>query len=195
MRAANAVVQAVGGDSPTFGFFGHTKRNPLADVYFSQAPMRYGDYVTKMGFFPISPELLAIIDQTIDTSENPDGFRAAVVNHMRGHDAEFELRVQLCTNIERMPVENASVAWPEDESPYVAVARLLLPAQDAYNPARAAYFDELLSFRPAHSLVTHKPLGSVMRARLAVYQALAGYRQERNGDRPSEPSSIDDVPD
>ena len=50
-RAANAVVQAVGGGSPTLGFFGHSKRNPPADAYFSQAPMRYGDH-GQAGLFP-----------------------------------------------------------------------------------------------------------------------------------------------
>ena len=50
-RGANAVVQAVGGGSPTLGFFGHSKRNPPADAYFSQAPMRYGDH-GQAGLFP-----------------------------------------------------------------------------------------------------------------------------------------------
>ncbi len=194
-RAANAVVQAVGSDSPTFGFFGHTKRNPLADAYFSQAAVRYGDYVAKMGFFPVSPELVAMIDQTLDTGADPDAFRTAVVSFMRAHNAEFELRVQLCTSLDRMPVENASVVWPENESPYVPVARLVLPAQDAYSPARQAYFDDVLSFRPAHALAAHRPLGSLMRARLTTYQALSTYRHKRNGQLQAEPAAIDGVPD
>jgi len=135
-RAANAVVHALGGDSPTFGFFGHTKRNPLADAYFSQAALRYGDAIAKVGVFPVSPDLVAIIDQTLDTGADHDAFRTAVLSHMRVHGAEFELRVQLCTSLETMPVEDASVPWPEDESPYVAVARLVLPAQEAYSPVR-----------------------------------------------------------
>ncbi len=194
-RAANAVAQAMGSDSPTFGFFGHTKRNPLADAYFSQAPVRYGDYVAKLGFFPVSPELVAMIDQTLDTGSDPDAFRTAVVGFMRAQGAEFELRAQLCTGLDHMPVEDASVTWPEDESPYVAVARLTLPAQDAYSPARQAYFDDMLSFRPAHSLAAHRPLGSIMRARLTTYQALSAYRHERNHQPQTEPASIGDVPD
>ena len=194
-RAANAVVHALGGDSPTFGFFGHTKRNPLADAYFSQAALRYGNTIAKVGVFPVSSDLVAIIDQTLDTGADHDAFRTAVVSHMRAHGAEFELRVQLCSSLEMMPVEDASVPWPEDESPYVAVARMVLPAQDAYSPARQAYFDEVLSFQPAHTLAAHRPLGSLMRARLATYQALSAYRHEQNRQKQLEPSSVDQVPD
>ena len=194
-RAANAVVHALGGDSPTLGFFGHTKRNPLADAYFSQAPLRYSDYIAKVGVFPVSPDLVAIIDQTLDTGADHDAFRTAVVSHMRAHGAEFELRVQLCTSLETMPIGDASVLWPEDESPYVAVARMVLPSQDAYSTARQAYFDDVLSFQPAHTLASHRPLGSLMRARLATYQALSAYRHEQNHQQQVEPSEPSQVPD
>ncbi len=194
-RVVNAALNAVGGDSPTFGFFGHTKRNPLADAYFSQAAMRYGDYVAKMAVFPVSPELVAIIDQTLDTGADPDAFRHAAVEHLRTHGATFEMRVQLCTDLDAMPVEDASVPWPEDQSPYVAVARITIPAQDAYSPARQAFFDNVLSFQPAHSLAAHRPLGSLMRARLATYQALSSYRHAQNHERQAEPTEPNQVPD
>lgn len=194
-RVANAAVQAVGGDSPTLAFFGHPKRNPLADAYFSQAALRYGDHVAKLAFFPVSPELVAMIDETLDTSADPDAFRTAVVGFMRDHSAEFELRAQLCTSLDSMPVEDASVVWPEDESPYVPVARLVLPPQDAHSTARTAYFDDVLAFRPAHTLAAHRPLGSLMRARLTTYGALSAYRHGRNGKPEVEPASVADVPD
>ena len=190
-RVANAALNAVGGDSATFGFFGHTKRNPLADAYFSQAALRYGDYVAKMGLFPVSPELVALVEQTLDGGADPDAFRHAVVDHMRAHGAEFELRVQLCTDLHAMPVEDASVPWPEDQSPYTTVARISIPAQDAHSPARQAYFNEILSFQPAHALAAHRPLGSLMRARLKTYQALSAYRHARNGQSQVEPTTTD----
>ena len=148
-----------------------------------------------MGMFPVSPDLIALIGEALDTSSDPDAFRTAVVGHFRTRGAEFELRVQLCTSLERMPVEDASVTWPEDESPYIVVAHLSLPAQDACSPARHAYFDDVLSFRPAHSMAAHRPLGSLMRARLATYQALSAYRHERNRQPEQDPRSVDQVPD
>lgn len=94
-----------------------------------------------------------------------------------------------------MPVEDASVSWPEDQGPYTAVARISLPAQDAYSPARQTYFDEVLSFQPGHALAAHRPLGSLMRARLSTYQALSSYRHAQNQQRQTEPSGPDQVPD
>lgn len=43
---------------------------------------------------------------------------------------EWGLRAQLATDIDRMPVEDASVRWPEEESPYVAAARIRVVAID-----------------------------------------------------------------
>ena len=194
-RMANAALNAMGSDSAMFGFFGHTKRNPLADAYFSQAALRYGDYVVKMGLFPASPELVAMVDETIDTSTDPDAFRHAVVDHVRHHGVEFELRVQLCTDLDAMPIEDASVPWPENQSPYIAVGRVSIPAQDAYSPARQTYFDEVLSFQPAHALVAHRPLGSLMRARLNTYQVLSAYRHGQNRQNQVEPTGPEQVPD
>ncbi len=194
-RVANAALNALGSDSPTFGFFGHTKRNPLADAYFSQAALRHGAYVAKLGLFPVSPELVAMVDQTLDTGADHDAFRHAVADHMRVHGAVFELRVQLCTDLGTMPVEDAAVPWPEDRSPYIAAAWISIPAQDAYSPARQAYFDGVLSFQPAHSLAAHRPLGSLMRARLKTYQALSAYRHAQNGQDQVEPPAVDQVPD
>ncbi len=194
-RAINAVYHAAGSDSPTFGFFGHTRRSPLSDAYFSQAALRWGDYVAKLGAFPVSPDLVAAIDETIDTSHDPDAFRHAVVAHFQSRPAEFELRVQLCTDLDAMPVEDSATPWPEDASPYVPVGKLTLPAQDAYSPARQAYFDQMLSFAPAHSLAAHRPLGSLMRARLQTYRALSAYRHERNHATVTEPTGVDAVPD
>ncbi len=194
-RATNAALHAVGVDSANLDFFGHPPRHPLADSYYSQAPIRYGDYIAKIAIFPVSPEQKALEDKKLDVGEDPDALRTATVAYFRDKSAEFEVRVQLCTDLDTMPVEDASKEWPESDSPYQPVARLVLPSQNAYSPARQAYFDDLLSFRPAHSLAAFRPLGSLMRARLKAYGALSKSRHARNGQTQAEPRSLDDVPD
>ena len=110
------------------------------------------------------------------------------------NEAVFELRVQLRTNAETQPIEDASVDWPTDESAYRTVATIRIPAQDAYSPARQEYFDERMTFRPANSLAAHKPLGSVMRARLQVYRALSAFRHRENGIAAVDVATIEQIP-
>jgi hypothetical protein len=87
------------------------------------------------------------------------------------------------------------VEWPEHDSPYFPVGRIVVPAQNAYSAERRVYFDELLSFNPWHALADHRPLGNVMRARLKAYQALSSYRHSVNGHQLVEPKSINEIPD
>ena len=194
-RNINKVLNAVaGGPSPTLDFYGHPFSHPLDDYYFSQCPMRFGDYVAKLGAFPVAPAQLALDDWQLDPHQDEDGFRHAAQEYFAGQEAVFELRAQLWVNAETQPIEDTSVEWPAQDSDYRTVATIRLPAQEAYSPARARYFDEVMTFRPAHSLVAHRPLGGVMRARLQVYRALSAFRHHENGTAEAKPGNIEDIP-
>ena len=194
-RNMNKVLNAVaGGPSALLDFYGHPYSHPLDDYYFSQCPVRYGDYVAKLGAFPVSPEQLALDDWQLDPHQDEDGFRHAAVDYFGQHDAVFELRAQLWANAETQPIEDSSVEWPAQDSEYRTVATIRLPRQAAYGPARVRYFDETMTFRPAHSLAAHRPLGGVMRARLQVYRALSDFRHRENGVAAANTASIDEIP-
>lgn len=75
------------------------------------------------------------------------------------------------------------------------MARLTFPCQEAYTEARRAYADEDLSFCPSHSLAAHRPLGSIMRARLRAYPEMSRHRRSANGRPLTEPRSLAEVPD
>lgn len=94
-----------------------------------------------------------------------------------------------------MPVEDASVAWPEEGSPYRTVARLILPKQNTFSDERRRYFEERLAFNPIHALEEHRPLGSVQRARMQAYLQTQNFRQRTNHAEPAEPCSHAEVPD
>ena len=51
-----------------------------------------------------------------------------------------------------------------------------------------------MTFRPAHSLAAHRPLGSVMRARLQVYRALSAFRHRENGVAEENTADIAAIP-
>jgi hypothetical protein len=190
-RAANAALNAVGLDSANLDFYGHPFNHPLAEAYYSQCPFRYGDYIAKLRVRPDMPRLNEL-GRAGFTPADENGLRAAVVEYFRDNPAEYEVGIQLCTNLERMPVENANVEWPENESPYRAVARMVLPPQEAFDAKRQSLDEELL-FCPSHSLAAHRPLGSIMRARMKAYEIRGNARRQENGRPATEPRSIEEL--
>jgi len=44
----------VGADSAELGFFGDSLIHPMAEAYYSQAPLRYGKYVAKLAVGAVS---------------------------------------------------------------------------------------------------------------------------------------------
>ena len=193
-RNLNRVLHAFGTESAMADFFGHPYSHPLADSYFSQAPVRFGDYVAKLGAVPATDAQRALSEWRLDPHQDEDGFRHATVAFFRQQDVVFELKAQLWADAERQPIEDASVDWPVSVSPYCTVATVRLPRQDAYSPERVRYFDEVMTFRPAHSLAAHRPLGSIMRARLQVYRALSAFRHRENGVAEEDTGTIDRIP-
>ena len=191
-RATNTVLNAVGANSEKLGFYGHPVVHPASEEYYSQVAYRYGDYVAKLGFFPVSAGLEALQDKPFDP-ETPDALRDAMNAFFKQNPAEFELRVQLNTGLEDMPIEDAQAKWSESESQYRTVARLVLPVQTAWDPAKDGYFEDL-TFSPGHGLAAHRPLGGINRARLVVYKALAARRFADNGKKAEVPTSLEQVP-
>ena len=180
LRKAEAVVEAFGGESGTLKRLGgQPLTNPLAEAYFSQAPILYGDYMAKIGVFPVSPELIAMKDEVLDASGRPDLLREEMSRFFTARSAAWELRVQLCTDLASMPIEDSSIPWPEEESPYIAVARLIAPAQPSWDEAHKDGLDAQLAFSPWRGLAAHRPLGSVMRLRRPAYRMSARFREER----------------
>ena len=190
--ATNKVLDAVGMGSAKLDFYGHPKRHPLAEPYYSQTAFRYGDYIAKFGVSPDTPGLEALEQQPFDP-ETPDAYRDATNAFFRSQPAEFSVSVQLNTGLDDMPIEDATVNWPETLSQYQEVARLILPVQTAWDPARDSFFEDL-SFDPGHSLAAHRPLGSINRARLAAYRALSELRHRENNASATEITSLEQVP-
>lgn len=195
MRGVEKAVEATGHKSPTvISLGGQPETNLLGETYYSQVPMLFGQYMAKIAVAPVSPDLAALANAPLDVNGKPNGLREAVIAHFRERGGEWELRVQLCTDLDTMPIEDASVVWPEDQSPYVAVARITVPPQAAWNDERAAAIDDGLAFSPWHGIAAHRPIGSVMRARKPVYEKLAKTRAQENGRTIGEPRSADDLP-
>ena len=194
LRTLEAGLEAVGTESSTLQLLGGAKPvHPLGATYYSQTPFRYGDYVAKFSLVPIDPSDQA--QDTIDADGRPDAIRQAVNEVLIEQGGHWELRVQLCTDLEAMPIEDASVVWDEGESPFRTVATLSVPPQLGWEHGKSDGIEDALSFAPWHGLAAHRPLGGINRARRAPYQFSADYRARVNGCPIHEPASLAALPD
>jgi hypothetical protein len=188
LRGLESVVESIGGESATLkGLGGHPETHILGETFFSQAPIRYGDYIAKVAVAPVSPQLTALTNAPLDVNGKPNGLRDAVRGFFAKQGGVWEVRIQLCTDLETMPVEDSSKPWPEDQSAYAAVGRITVKSQDAWSEANIRAIDDGTSFSPWHGITAHQPLGSIMRARQAAYKMSADFRGQRNGCPMHEP--------
>jgi hypothetical protein len=102
----------------------------------------------------------------------------------------WDLRVQLCTDLEAMPIEDPSVIWDETHSPFRTVATLNVPAQIAWEHGVSEATEDRLFFAPWHGLAAHQPLGGVNRARKDPYHMSGTYRAQFNGCPFHEPAAL-----
>jgi hypothetical protein len=178
-----------------FAVFTPPNTHILGDVFYSSAPLRYGDYVAKLCVVPLSDSVTALQGKPVPSAAGSDAYRDEVVEFFRNNSAEYELRVQLCTDVATMPIEDASVEWPEAASPYVGVAKITYPVQDAYSPERQVFGDDVLSFNSWRALAAHRPMGSINRLKLRVYEASSIFRHEKNNMPRLEPTDIAELPE
>lgn len=171
----------------------------LGDTYFSMAALRFGNYVAKINVRPLSEDVRELSGKQIDKKlieADENAFLTRLIkDFFQSGTAQYEMGVQLCTDLEIMPVEDGSVQWPEDQSPYQPVARLTFGPQETFSPERRVYADDVLSFNPFHCLPEHRPLGNIMRVRKLAYETSSRYRHHMNAQARIEPASIEDLPD
>jgi hypothetical protein len=167
----------------------------LGMTFFSSSPLRHGDHVAKVCVTPLSESVKGLKDQPLPPDAGRDAYRAMVAEFFRTNVAEYELQVQLCTDPAAMPIEDATVEWPERDSPYVGVAKLTFPVQNTDTPQRWAYGDDVLSFNSWRALEAHRPLGSINRLKKLVYEASSDYRHRVNNVPRMEPKDVADLPD
>ncbi len=166
--------------------------NILGETYYSQDPILYGRHMAKIACVPVAPTLTALTGLPVNVFAT-DGLRKCMVDYFTAHTAVWELRVQLCTDIEKMPIEDATVIWPQASSPYIPVARITAKPQIAWSPYRSQIVDAGMIFSPWHGIQSHRPLGSVMRLRKMSYEMAKHHRHLPDTVQMREPQNLDDL--
>ena len=146
--------------------------SPLAIQYWSQTPYKLGSKAIKFSAKPSALHNKGIISFGHDRLRH--GMTVQLQEEVR---FEFLIQVQKCAT--RMPIEDATIVWPESVSQYIRLATIKIPPQD-FNTTQRLQFDENLSFAPWHSLPEHRPIGGINRARRSVYESMSELRHEMN---------------
>jgi hypothetical protein len=194
-HGAKQVLESLGGTpGATLDGLARDNHHPLGESYHTQAAIRFGAYVAKLALQPSSDSVRRLTGKPVDNVQYAS-MRDAVSAHFAEHGAEYTLSAQLCTDLSKMPVEDAAIAWPEELSPQRAIATLRFAPQSTAHPARQVYGDDVLSFNPWNGIAAHQPLGGIMRIRRAAYERSTAFRHAMNARPRIEPTQASDIPD
>jgi len=171
------------------GLWAKTQTSPLETRYWSCAAYLLGEEQAMQ--YSLSP--CSSHRTPVPLLPSPNYLREAMARTLAEQEVTFDFTVQLQTDPYRMPIEDASVRWPERLSPHVPVAKLRLPVQRFDSPAQLAFADNL-SLNPWHCIAAHWPLGNQNRARRLIYEELSRLRQEMDGTPHIEPTGDEVFP-
>jgi len=135
--------------------------------YYSALPTRFGDYAVRYALIPrVGPATGAKMGSAADYLGDE------LAGRLEEGPVVFDFKIQFFVDDKRTPIEDGAVDWLETDSPYLTVATLTLPTQDAKSERGVAIaeFIEGLSFDPWHAQELLRPLGNMMRARNAAYR-------------------------
>jgi hypothetical protein len=153
--------------------------------FYSALPIRFGAHAARYSLLPrdAAPATAPLA--------SPDGLREELEARLKRGPSTYDFRVQFFVDEATTPIEDASVDWPESAAPWVTIARLVLPKQDASSEdgRRVATVVESLSFDPWHAAEELRPLGAMMRARNVAYRESTAERgaakEPADGELPS----------
>jgi hypothetical protein len=166
--------------------------NLLLSTYWTMGAMRHGDYIAKVRATPVPAYADQVVRRTLDPASDIHIFRPALVAELRERPYEFDIQIQLCVDLDQMPVEDVTVEWPETLSPFVTVAKLRLPRQDIGGDDNLEKMDAV-SLTPWRCTADHRPLGNIMRARKEVYRQSSILRHRLNHQIRKEPKTLAEV--
>jgi hypothetical protein len=156
------------------------------------APIRFGSYVAKYRVKPAGDRHESYLDLVKRLGAQTDAMRLALEETLRTQEVLFEFQVQLRTSEQTMPIEDATVEWPESESPYRTVAHLLLPRQEIKLLRQQDAYQNL-SFSVWHALAAHRPLGGINRVRRRAYALSCDWRRRQAGAKLAEPPNTEEI--
>ena len=192
LTGLNMALSSVGIESASIQSLGGAPQSdPAGESYNSLTPFRFGDYIAHFGLKPVSPGLKERAGEIIEVGSDPDGIRHHLREQMARLPGEWAFCVQLCRDLQKQPVEDPSVEWKEEDTPWQRVATLRTEPQDSWDDATVQQVNEETRFSIWTGLAAHQPLGNINRARQRPYRHSADYRARFNRCPIHEPGAVE----
>ncbi|MBL4674086.1 MAG: catalase family protein [Arenicella sp.] len=156
---------------------------PLSAQYYSMTPYNLGPNQIKYSAKACENYQAPGVDYS-----QPNFLREAMKKVLSKQDTCFQFMAQIRKPNERMPIEDPTVEWSEEKSPYVPIARVHIPKQ-GFDTAAQNDMCEAMSFNVWHAVKGFEPISYFNLLRREVYLHTAAYRQVRNGMQAIEPNS------
>lgn len=121
-----------------------------SEAFTTAVPIAVGPYAAKMKITPRIP-----------VPRGKTDIEADIKAQLATAELSYDVALQFYTDETTTPIEDPTVVWPENQSPFVSVATLTLE--------KAGASVEDLFFDPWGGLTDHRPLGEIMRARKNAY--------------------------
>ncbi|MBW4608807.1 MAG: catalase [Hassallia sp. WJT32-NPBG1] len=163
-----------------------------------QVPVEY-PAVIKYGFTPVSsqpPHQQLPLDSRPESDlkrakglgSEDNYYREDIIQALAKPDAEYywDFQIQFQTSPE-MSIDDTTIVWNEEESPFFTVGRLIVKHQNVHSP-KEDDFGENLRFSPGNGLAVHRPVGAINRLRNIAYPIVADYRHKKRGVKYQEPT-------
>lgn len=171
-------ILGVEGSINAFKMLRGESKNPLTNRYFSAVPYQLGLGESRVAVKYSArhcSSTAATHEPALQLASNndPDYLRKVLVDSVAKESACMEFMVQ--TAPPNSSVEDVVTRWPEDQSEFVVVAKMLFPPQ-VFDTKAQLQRCEAMSFNPWHGIAAHKPLGAVNRIRKLVYDRISALR-------------------
>ena len=143
---------------------------PMASVaatrYYTALPLRWGAHAAKCSLVPSARDGEPL------RMAGPDAIGEDLRRRLKTDPVRYDLQAQFFVDEASTPIEDPTRPWDDAVAPWVTIARLTLPRQDAASASGRALTEwiEKLSFDPWHAPQEFRPLGQMMRARNHAYR-------------------------
>ncbi|WP_312400100.1 catalase family protein [Chryseobacterium sp.] len=166
--------------------------NSFLYEYYSMGAVRHGDYMAKVRIEPTDETKNLIIDKDIDIDSEDWPYRKAIIKEIAKNDLTFNLQIQLCSDLKKMPINDLTEEWSQELSPFRTVAKIKIFKQEVPEDGNFNVMDNL-SFTPFRTLEENRPIGNLQSTRRSAYVTSSTTRHELNNKKRKEPNNLQEA--